>query len=98
MNIQTLSFLFATDVVHKFVRDKYSKRFPELESLVHTSLEYIRTVQVNHIKARMFTGTLTIFISRAHAKRTLGWFLRLLFSLYSDLSPLLVSQFFDICQ
>ena len=33
-------------VVHKFVRDKYSKRFPELESLVHTPLEYIKTVQV----------------------------------------------------
>lgn len=33
-------------VVHKFIRDKYSKRFPELESLVHTPLEYIKTVQV----------------------------------------------------
>ena len=35
-----------TVVIHKFVRDKYSKRFPELESLVHTPLEYIKTVQV----------------------------------------------------
>ncbi len=35
-----------TDVIHKYVRDLYSKRFPELESLVHTPLEYIRTVQV----------------------------------------------------
>ena len=34
------------DVIHKYVRDLYSKRFPELESLVHTALEYVRTVQV----------------------------------------------------
>ena len=33
-------------MIHKFVRDLYSKRFPELESLVHTSLEYVRTVQL----------------------------------------------------
>ena len=32
--------------VHKFVRDKYSLRFPELESLVPTPLEYVRTVQL----------------------------------------------------
>ena len=35
-----------SDVIHKFVKDKYSKRFPELESLVHSSMEYIRTVKV----------------------------------------------------
>ena len=34
------------DVVHKFVRDVYYKRFPELESLVHLPLEYVRTVKV----------------------------------------------------
>ncbi|KAL5473492.1 hypothetical protein EMCRGX_G027982 [Ephydatia muelleri] len=34
------------NVIHKFVKDKYSKRFPELESLVHSSMEYIRTVQL----------------------------------------------------
>ena len=33
--------------IHKFVRDKYSMRFPELESLVPTPLEYIRTIQVH---------------------------------------------------
>lgn len=31
--------------VHKFVRDKYQKRFPELESLVVSPLEYVRTVK-----------------------------------------------------
>ena len=34
------------DVVHKFVRDAYYKRFPELESLVHLPLEYVKTVKV----------------------------------------------------
>lgn len=32
-------------VIHRFVRDKYSKRFPELESLVVDPLEYLRTVK-----------------------------------------------------
>ncbi|KAJ8969236.1 hypothetical protein NQ317_002634 [Molorchus minor] len=31
--------------VHKFVRDKYQKRFPELESLVVSPLEYVKTVK-----------------------------------------------------
>ncbi|XP_048248665.1 U4/U6 small nuclear ribonucleoprotein Prp31-like isoform X2 [Haliotis rufescens] len=33
------------NVIHKFVRDLYSKRFPELESLVQTPMEYISTVK-----------------------------------------------------
>ncbi|XP_062890941.1 U4/U6 small nuclear ribonucleoprotein Prp31 [Mobula hypostoma] len=33
------------NIIHKFVRDKYSKRFPELESLVPSALDYIRTVK-----------------------------------------------------
>lgn len=32
-------------VIHKFARDHYSKRFPELESLVPGSAEYLLTVQ-----------------------------------------------------
>lgn len=39
--------LLFPDIIHKFVRDKYSKRFPELESLVPNSLDYIRTVKVS---------------------------------------------------
>ncbi|XP_034942090.1 U4/U6 small nuclear ribonucleoprotein Prp31 [Chelonus insularis] len=31
--------------IHRFVRDKYSKRFPELESLVVGPLEYVMTVK-----------------------------------------------------
>uniref|UniRef100_A0A8C6T208 U4/U6 small nuclear ribonucleoprotein Prp31 n=1 Tax=Neogobius melanostomus TaxID=47308 RepID=A0A8C6T208_9GOBI len=33
------------NIIHKFTRDKYSKRFPELESLVPDSLDYMRTVK-----------------------------------------------------
>lgn len=32
-------------LIHKFVREKYSKRFPELESLVPTPLEYMMTAR-----------------------------------------------------
>ncbi|KAM3963440.1 pre-mRNA processing factor 31 [Aphomia sociella] len=32
-------------IIHRFVRDKYQKRFPELDSLIVTPLEYIRTVK-----------------------------------------------------
>ena len=31
--------------IHKYVRDLYAKRFPELESLVVNPLEYITTVK-----------------------------------------------------
>ena len=48
-------------VIHKFVRDMYSKRFPELESLVHTPLEYIKTVQV-HIPVHLVQGELLLYI------------------------------------
>ncbi|GAB6028521.1 U4/U6 small nuclear ribonucleoprotein Prp31 [Chamberlinius hualienensis] len=33
------------NIIHKFVRDKYSKRFPELESLVPSALEYVAVVK-----------------------------------------------------
>uniref|UniRef100_A0A8B9UDA5 U4/U6 small nuclear ribonucleoprotein Prp31 n=1 Tax=Anas zonorhyncha TaxID=75864 RepID=A0A8B9UDA5_9AVES len=33
------------NIIHKFIRDNYSKRFPELESLVPNALDYIRTVK-----------------------------------------------------
>lgn len=33
------------NVIHKFTRDQYQKRFPELESLVPTPMEYVRTVK-----------------------------------------------------
>jgi len=32
-------------IIHKFCRDNYAKRFPELDSLVPTPMEFIRTVK-----------------------------------------------------
>lgn len=34
------------NIIHKYLRDLYSKRFPELESLVPHALDYIRTVEL----------------------------------------------------
>jgi len=34
-----------TSIINKYCRDNYSKRFPELDSLVTNALEYIQTVQ-----------------------------------------------------
>lgn len=45
--IRLLPSLSTSDIIHKFIRDKYSKRFPELESLVPNALDYIRTVKVS---------------------------------------------------
>ncbi|CAD5206664.1 unnamed protein product [Bursaphelenchus okinawaensis] len=41
-------------VIHKFVRDKYEKRFPELETLVQMPLDYMATVKLlgNEIATR----------------------------------------------
>ena len=33
------------NIIHKFVRDRYQKRFPELESLVQLPVDYMRTVK-----------------------------------------------------
>lgn len=44
--IEKIHFIYIFSVIiHKFVRDKYSKRFPELESLVVGPLEYVQTVK-----------------------------------------------------
>lgn len=37
--------MYVSVVIHRFVRDKYCKRFPELESLVVDPLEYLQTVK-----------------------------------------------------
>jgi len=33
-------------VVHKFIRDQYQEKFPELESLVPNAMDYVRTVKL----------------------------------------------------
>ena len=50
LNMYTLYHCVSyVDVIHKFTRDNYAKRFPELESLIHTPMEYIKTVKVRSV-------------------------------------------------
>ncbi|XP_050310243.1 U4/U6 small nuclear ribonucleoprotein Prp31 [Anthonomus grandis grandis] len=53
--------------VHKFVRDKYQKRFPELESLVVSPLEYVKTVKElgNDLDQAKNNETLQTFLTQA---------------------------------
>ena len=69
------------NVIHKFIRDKYSKRFPELESLVPNALDYIQTVrelgnEVNKAKNNerllQVLTTATIMIVSVSASTTQG--------------------------
>lgn len=43
-----------TGVVHKYMRDNYAKRFPELEQLVQEPLDYARTVKVSLNPSHLF--------------------------------------------
>uniref|UniRef100_V9KSA3 U4/U6 small nuclear ribonucleoprotein Prp31 n=1 Tax=Callorhinchus milii TaxID=7868 RepID=V9KSA3_CALMI len=69
------------NVIHKYVRDKYSKRFPELESLVPNSLDYIRTVTElgnsldrckNNEKLQQILTNATIMVVSVTASTTQG--------------------------
>ncbi|XP_059050094.1 U4/U6 small nuclear ribonucleoprotein Prp31 [Achroia grisella] len=54
-------------IIHRFVRDKYQKRFPELESLIVTPLEYIRSVKElgNDLDQAKNNETLQSFLTQA---------------------------------
>lgn len=56
-----------TAIIHKFARDKYSKRFPELESLVVSPLEYVKTVKElkNNLDQAKNNETLQQFLTQA---------------------------------
>lgn len=53
--------------IHRFTRDKYSKRFPELESLVVSPLEYVMTVRElgNDLDKAKNNETLQQFLTQA---------------------------------
>jgi len=53
--------------IHKFTRDKYNKRFPELESLVTSPLEYLKTVKElgNNLDKAKNNEVLTGFLTQA---------------------------------
>lgn len=72
---------FILAIIHKFVRDKYSKRFPELESLVVSPLEYVNTVKElgndldqakNNEKLQQFLTQATIMVVSVTASTTQG--------------------------
>ena len=67
------------NVIHKYVRDKYQRRFPELESLVPNALDFVRTVRVlgnsvhkakNNEQLQNFLTTATIMIVSVSASTT----------------------------
>lgn len=69
------------NICHKFVRDKYSKRFPELESLVPVALDYLLTVKElgnnlekvkNNEKLQEFLTQATIMVVSVTASTTQG--------------------------
>lgn len=68
-------------LIHKYIRDKYAKRFPELESLVPNSLDYIKTIKVlgnqvqmakNNEDLQKFLTTATIMVVSVSASTTQG--------------------------
>ena len=68
--------------IHKFTREKYHKRFPELESLVASPLEYLKTVKElgndldkakNNPVLPNFLTQATIMVVSVTASTTQGW-------------------------
>lgn len=69
------------NIIHKYIRDKYAKRFPELESLVPPAMDYVRTVRIlgnrvekakNNEEIQQFLTTATIMIVSVSASTTQG--------------------------
>lgn len=71
-------------IVHKFVKDKYQKRFPELDSLIMVEMDYIRSVKElgndldqakNNERLQEILTQATIMIVSVTASTTQGWVL-----------------------
>jgi U4/U6 small nuclear ribonucleoprotein PRP31 len=69
------------NIIHRYIRDKYNKRFPELESLVPNALDYVKTVKElgnnvsnakNNEKLQKFLLTATIMVVSVSAATTQG--------------------------
>ncbi|KAI8087909.1 uncharacterized protein B0P05DRAFT_530620 [Gilbertella persicaria] len=65
--------------VHKFIRDHYAARFPELETLVHNPIEYARTVkaigtetELTKVDLRPILPSATIMVITVTATTTAG--------------------------
>lgn len=75
-------YIYVLATIHRYTRDKYSKRFPELESLVVGSLEYVMTVRElgndldrakNNEILQQFLTQATIMVVSVTASTTQGW-------------------------
>lgn len=81
----------SSDIIHKFTRDKYSKRFPELESLVPDSLDYIRAVKVGYkISISFEQGTIMTILSLLVMCMQLIWFV------YIHIASLRLNPVYDL--
>ena len=67
VKIRTLLSNFLSDIIHKYVKDIYSKRFPELDSLVPVPLDYLKTVKEvgNNISKAKNNAVLQDFLTQA---------------------------------
>lgn len=83
---------------HKFVRDKYAKRFPELDSLVPNAMDYLMTVKElgndldkvkNNEKLQEFLTQASIMVVSVTASTTQG-------SLMSDEELNIISDACDV--
>lgn len=83
-------FLFFSAIIHKFTKNKYQKRFPELDSLIVGEMEYLMAVKElgndleqikNNEKLQQILTQATIMIVSVTASTTQG-----LVSIYSPLS------------
>lgn len=88
----TFNILFSA-TIHKFVKDKYQKRFPELESLVVGPLEYIKTVKElgndldqakNNEILQQFLTQATIMVVSVTASTTQGCVVLCVFNFFNS--------------
>ena len=86
-NLTPFSVRIFTATIHKFVKDKYQKRFPELDSLIMAEMDYIRSVRElgndldqakNNERLQEIITQATIMIVSVTASTTQGFVCRLL--------------------
>lgn len=74
--------MFFTAVIHKFTKNKYQKRFPELDSLIVGEMEYLNAVKElgndldeakNNEKLQQILTQATIMIVSVTASTTQGY-------------------------
>jgi U4/U6 small nuclear ribonucleoprotein PRP31 len=81
LQLHTCTSIILSAIIHKFTKEKYQKRFPELDSLIMGELEYISTVKElgndldrakNNEILQKFLTQATIMIVSVTASTTIG--------------------------